>query len=114
LTVNTSGGDIWYVAGYATIQATDKLSFNFRGEYLDDDSSTGEASFVYPGGHSAEELTATIQYNLWANVITRGEFRWDHTAPGPGMFGANSGGTFQGAPFRRNDFLLALNVIYQF
>ena len=25
-----------------------------------------------------EELTATVQYNLWANVISRVEFRWDH------------------------------------
>jgi hypothetical protein len=108
------GIDLWDIAGYATVQATDKLSFNFRGEFLDDgseNSSTG--SGVFPAispGNDVEEFTATVQYNLWANVMTRGEFRWDHAAPGTGDYGASN----TGAAFRKNDFLLALNVIYQF
>jgi Putative beta-barrel porin-2, OmpL-like. bbp2 len=111
------GDNIWDVAGYATIQATDKLSFNFRGEILND-SSTGEPDgfsdddvSLY-NGHYAEELTATVQYNLWANVMTRGEFRWDHADTH--AFGADSSPGFEGDSFRKNDFLLALNVIYQF
>jgi hypothetical protein len=56
-----------------------------------------------------EELTATAQYNLWANVISRLELRWDHAEHNQ-PFGANDAG----APYRGNDFLVALNVIYQF
>jgi hypothetical protein len=57
----------------------------------------------------------TAQYNLWANVMTRAEVRWDHVEhrdgnPGGEYFGANK---FDDAD-KDNDFLLALNLIYQF
>jgi hypothetical protein len=114
-----AGGDVWDLAGYATFQATDKLSFNLRAEYLDD-KDTLNATELAPVGpitsvvlypqNNAEEITATVQYNLWANVITRGEFRWDHVEHGD-TFGANPAA---GTTDRNNDFLLALNVIYQF
>ena len=113
----SSGADIWNIAGYATFQATDKLSLNLRAEYLDNRTTFSGA---IPGGvvytpvdlypdNNAAEITATVQYNLWANVITRGEFRWDHVEHGD-AFGYGTAG----APNRDNDFLLALNVIYQF
>jgi hypothetical protein len=112
-----NGGDIWNIAGYATFQATDKLSFNLRAEYFDDKTSATAAALAFAGvtevalypQNNAQEITATVQYNLWANVITRGEFRWDHVEHG-NQFGANS----TGATDRNNDFLLALNLIYQF
>lgn len=120
---HSTGADLWDAAAYANVQATDKLSFNFRAEYLDNNSSTAEASqSLYPR-NNAEEFTATVQYNLWANVITRGEFRWDHvehSAVGPGAdapegFGAENNAVIGYAgPVRNNDFLLALNIIYQF
>jgi hypothetical protein len=126
------GGRIWDIAAYATIQATDKLSFNGRFEYLNDNSAPGDAVALYstdqfnaagaglgPNRNAAEELTATIQYNLWANVMTRAEFRWDHVEHDD-LLGADTkfptpaGGPAGGASFRDNDFLLALNIIYQF
>jgi hypothetical protein len=48
--------------------------------------------------------TATLDYNLWANVLTRLEFRWDHSYTG-GIF---NDGTDE------NALSLALNVIYKF
>ena len=124
---SANGDNIWVAGGYATYQATDKLSLNIRAEYLSDDSNFGDPVQLYatpfaigPVGlvgprHSnqAEEVTATVQYNLWANVMTRGEFRWDHVAHG-NLFGDSSsvGPTTPG--FRSDDFLLALNIIYQF
>ncbi|HTV41380.1 MAG TPA: outer membrane beta-barrel protein [Candidatus Sulfotelmatobacter sp.] len=110
----TGNDDIWVVGAYAAIQATDKLSFNLRGEYVSDDSNPADVENLYAylpntQANSAEEVTATVQYNLWANVLTRGEFRWDHVEHGE-AFGANS----TGAQFRSNDFLLALNIAYQF
>jgi len=121
--------DIWTIGGYATFQATANLSFNLRGEWGYDSSSATPADpaavpptaaitdpvSLYPGGGAFQEITATIQYNLWANVITRGEFRWDHVTHGD-WFGAGSqtAGVDNGGPDRNDDFLLALNLIYQF
>ncbi len=107
---------VWDIAGYATYQATDKLSVNARAELLKDGTQFDGANVsLYPnlnGGSEqyAEEITVTVQYNLWANVITRGEFRWDHTDEN--NFGVEDNGS--GDPNRKDDFLLALNVIYQF
>ncbi|MGD0086989.1 MAG: outer membrane beta-barrel protein [Verrucomicrobiota bacterium] len=114
ITGNNGNDSVWNIAFYSTIQATDKLSFNLRAEYLSTaDISAGDATTIFGSGvygkNTAEELTATVQYNLWANVISRAEVRWDHTEHFNG-FGANPAG----AAFRNNDFLLALNLIYQF
>ena len=114
VTGNNGNDSVWNIAFYSTIQATDKLSFNLRAEYLSTaDISAGDATTIFGSGvygkNTAEELTATVQYNLWANVISRAEVRWDHTEHFNG-FGANPAG----AAFRNNDFLLALNLIYQF
>jgi hypothetical protein len=107
--IGKGGDDIWVIGAYATAQATDKLSFNFRGEYFSDSSNTGDLVALY-SGNKGEELTATVQYNLWANVLSRAEVRWDHVEHGS-QFGAAS---TTGAPDKNNDFLLALNLIYQF
>jgi len=80
---NDSG---WVVGLYGNYQATDKLSFNLRGEYFDlagdvtPEYFTGTTDTDYFGTDGrGEELTATIQYNLWANVTSRAEFRWVKT-----------------------------------
>jgi hypothetical protein len=94
----------WVLAGYGTYQFNDKLSLNVRGEYQD-----------VPGGDAAqEELTATVQYNLWANVLTRLEVRWDHADHAPGgadVFESHGTG---GGTFMRDAFLLAAQAIYTF
>jgi hypothetical protein len=110
---NSSDDSIWNIAVYSTFQATDKLSLNFRGEFLEnEDAGAVTPGTVYAKG-TAFEFTGTIQYNLWANVISRLEVRWDHVGHS-NVFGANSTGPTTGAAFRNNDFLLALNLIYQF
>jgi len=110
---NSSDDSIWNIAVYSTVQATDKLSFNFRGEFLEnEDAGVLTPGTVYAKG-TAFEFTGTVQYNLWANVISRLEVRWDHVGHS-NVFGANSTGPTTGAAFRNNDFLLALNLIYQF
>jgi Putative beta-barrel porin-2, OmpL-like. bbp2 len=111
---NTQDDSTWVAGLYGNFQATDKLSFNTRAEYLSSDGNgLYDVAGVGPGSHpgnAAEEFTATAQYNLWVNVISRLEFRWDHVEHG-NFFGADS---TTGAAFRANDFLLALNLIYQF
>jgi hypothetical protein len=99
--VNNSG--FQYAGGlYVQFQATEKLGLNLRWEYLN--QSTYLATTGLPG--EATEVTATIQYDLWKNVITRAEFRWDHALDGSGPWGA--------APSLDNAYMLALNIIYKF
>ncbi len=113
-----SGGasdDSTWVAGlYSSFQATDKLSLNMRAEYLQSHGSGLYDNGVAPS-NAAYEFTATAQYNLWANVISRVEFRWDHAEHGK-FFGYQSGtyGGGTGSPAKDEDFMLALNLIYQF
>jgi len=79
---------VWAAAVYASYQATEKLSVHFRGEHLN-----GELP-----GQNLElwALTGTVQYDLWKNVISRLEIRWDHCGEGPGgnnnVFGGHTSG----------------------
>lgn len=75
---NSEDGAIYGV--YATYQATDKLSVALRGEYLDGRWWTvvGGVPGIDQDAGQATEVTATVQYNLWANVVSRVELRWDH------------------------------------
>ena len=100
--VNNSGYQ-WAGAFYLAVQATEKLSFNTRADYLDQSSYL--ATTGLPGSSFA--LTESVQYDLWKNVLTRAEFRWDHACNGTYPWGAPTG------PLQ-NEFMLALNVIYKF
>jgi len=63
-----------YIFGlYNTIKVTDKLSFNTRGEFWDVDAKSGASH----GSDSGISLTETVEYDLWANVVSRLEFRYD-------------------------------------
>jgi hypothetical protein len=110
---NPSDDSVWVAALYANYQINDKASVNLRGEYVRND---GEGSY-YNNDQTvnAEEVTATLQYNLWANVLSRVEFRWDHVEKGK-QFGYSQNGysDYYGYPNKEDDFLLALNLIYQF
>jgi hypothetical protein len=90
---------------YTSFQATEKLSFHARGEYASqtDGLVLGSAGKLIEG-------TATIQYDLWKNVLSRLELRWDHAADGSDAFGGDT----PGAPNRKNAYLVAANLIYKF
>jgi len=100
--------DNTYVYGlYASFQATEKLSLHGRAEYQRGqvgDTTDGEGGFVgQPGDRT--EATLTAQYDLWKNVISRAELRWDHSEDN--AFGVNGGDA-------KNTYLAALNLIYKF
>jgi hypothetical protein len=58
-------------------------------------------------------LTGTVQYDLWDNVLSRLEVRWDHQAGGHGgkAFGGDTSG---GDGSKKNAVVIAANIIYQF
>jgi hypothetical protein len=97
-----SDGSQWAAGAYANYQANDKLSFNGRVEHMAANN----------GGVTADELTATVQYALWENVLSRVELRWDHvehfTAFDNSPYGLSGFGIYD------NAYMLALNLIYQF
>ncbi|MCX6923933.1 MAG: outer membrane beta-barrel protein [Verrucomicrobia bacterium] len=100
------------LAGYISYQATEKLSFHERLEYTEEKFDLKLDGQQPQGEHKAKivAFTSTVQYDLWKNVITRLEFRVDHSATGNNMFG----GSTAGVPDRINAYMLAANVIYKF
>jgi hypothetical protein len=92
---------------YLLWQATEKLTFNTRADYF------RQSEFLVSSGmpSKAFALTETVQYDLWKNVISRLEFRWDHSASGADAYGGSSPGS---APSLKNAYLLAANFIYKF
>ena len=109
-----NGGYAQSVALYASVQATEKLSLHARGEWfkssLGDDVLT--ASPTAPANIPTSEiwsLTGTLQYDLWANVLSRLEVRWDHSSSHDSF-----GGTTSGEPRKQNEIIVAANVIYKF
>jgi hypothetical protein len=119
--------DTYSFAGYASFQATEKLSLHARAEYFKDKPGI-LGTRANPGqgvlfddlayGQKAEvlALTATVQYDLWKNVISRLEFRWDHSLLDNALFGEsiNSSGNYTSAPSRDNACMVAANIIYKF
>jgi Putative beta-barrel porin-2, OmpL-like. bbp2 len=102
----------WAGAVYASYQVNDKLSLNGRYDY-----------WKY-GTQAYDSLTMDVQYNLWANVITRLEARWDHAEHGTafgggdvyyyGYYSSYDNYGYSDSANRENAFMLALQVIYQF
>jgi hypothetical protein len=96
-------GHIWVAGIYGTYQASDKLSFNVRGE------TYGQTAPILDGSKHGEEFTATAQYALWANVLSRVELRWDH-ADDAAVFAANTAN----AGLERNAVFAGAQLIYSF
>jgi Putative beta-barrel porin-2, OmpL-like. bbp2 len=111
-------GHAMAAALYASFQATEKLSLHARAEYAShtgDAVAAGSTGQVFPGRVFA--YTGTVQYDLWKNVLSRLEVRWDHSGDGSYVFGGTGAAlpTFaahQG--LKRNAYLVAANLVYKF
>jgi len=120
----TEDGNAWAnaIALYTSFQATEKLSLHVRGEYashadklLNGTDPDGAGALVGPGQAfpgKVLSITGTVQYDLWKNVLSRLEIRWDHSATGNEAFGGDSGST--NPPNKINNYLVAANVVYKF
>ncbi len=111
------------LALYSSITLTEKLSVHARGEYAwAGDAGTSSGFFgtqptggVTGGNHEIFALTGTLQYDLWKNVLSRLEVRWDHQAGDGQMAGWGGESTYGGsASTKRNSLLVAANLIYNF
>lgn len=103
------------IAGYLSYKVTDKATLNGRVEYANG-SALSYAETVANGVpfgalDKVIAVTGTFQYDLWANVISRLEVRWDHNAGGTGT---TFGGEVPGAATKNNEITIAANIIYKF
>jgi len=101
---------VYVLGGYATYQLTEKLSLNARGEYGSSTRSAvtdPNASFL--PSDKVIEGTLTAQYDLWKNVLSRIELRWDHDAGAHALFG---GGSFNTG--KDNAYAVLGNIVYKF
>ena len=90
------------LAGYVTYAITEKLRANARVDYLNADAGT------FYAGNGTEELlatTLTLDYSLWENVVTRGEFRWDHSLNGDRVYNGLDD---------KDAYTLTANIVYKF
>jgi hypothetical protein len=113
--IGYTGAGTWYAwaaGGYLSYQATEKLSLHGRAEYAAHSKFTGLFAGVPGFPDKVASLTGTVQYDLWKNVLSRVEFRWDHAANGMASFGGTVEGG--GAPTLRNAYTVMANVIYNF
>lgn len=96
------------LAAYVSFQASEKWKLNGRVDFSKGSDGTWYASGV-PGGDHNEigSLTLTADYQLWANVISRAEFRWDRSFGGDEIYGLASNPD-------RDALTLAANIIYKF
>jgi hypothetical protein len=94
--------DGWVAGLYASYQATEKMSLHFRGEYgnLEYDG----IGFTDNGDETMISLTGTLQYNLWNNVVSRVEMRYDNM---------EADGDF-GYDYEETHFGVYANLIYKF
>ena len=104
------GGNPWALAFYANFKATEKLTLNGRFEWAKSYLSTIAGFNNLSSQQSAIAFTGTIQYDLWANVLTRLEFRWDHASTG--IYGGSLNGSE--TPGDQNAIMVALQAVYKF
>jgi hypothetical protein len=103
------------VAVYASYQATEKLSLHARGEYASSDAMTASGTPLL-GARRVFAATGTLQYDLWKNVLSRIEFRWDHAADGSEAYGGTpvAGSTTPVPGTKKNSYILLANISYKF
>jgi hypothetical protein len=123
--VHNTSGETYVLGGYVAWQATEKLAFFGRGEYLRDrgdqkiflksvtDPTDATATILVPSAPDRVlELTGTVQYDLWKNVLSRLEIRWDHSLSGEGVWGETDPDTGFGT--LQNQVMIAANIVYKF
>lgn len=101
LDVHNEDPSVWALAGYASFQATEKLSLHARAEYVKGEDLP---AWTWNGVEKIYAFTGTIQYDLWQNVISRLEIRWDKADED--AFGDKGDD--------KDAVMLAANIIYKF
>jgi hypothetical protein len=98
----TKSNDAYAIAAYATY-GMDKWKLNVRADYTQASNGTWYAT-PHSDRDELGSLTADLEYNLWENVLTRLEARYDRALSGDRPFGTG----------QESALTIALNAIYKF
>jgi hypothetical protein len=103
--IGLASSHAWTAALYASFQATEKLKLNARAEYAEGTLGTW---YVAPlaNDNVLGAITLTADYSLWANVVTRGEIRWDRNLGGDDIY--------HGTDLDSDALTLTANFVYKF
>ncbi len=93
--------------GYLSYQLSQQLKLNFRGEWAKGSANTWGTGIISANQDEFLGLTTTLDIGVWANVLTRIEFRWDQDLSGMQVFGSANDP-------KNNAFILGANVVYKF
>ncbi len=102
LNIRKSTTDVDALAVYLSLKTCEKSTLNARVEYVV--AGQGNA-----GATEAFATTLTFDYKLWANVVSRLEYRWDHD-----LNGANGAATVSGSQGNNNGQSLTAQIAYKF
>jgi len=85
-----------------------KIKLNARAEYAKGSSGTwyGTAFGTPVGNNELAAITLTLDYSLWANVVTRGEIRYDRNVRGDHIY--------HGVDTDVDALTIAANIVYKF
>ncbi len=106
----SSKSDYANAAALYVMYTMDKWTFANRLDYGTGSSGVFDAVATSNQADRLLSETLTVGYSLYKNVVTRGEFRWDHSCSADKPFG----GTTVGDPSDKNAVSVALNIIYLF
>lgn len=111
--LGNSNADSSALALYASFAATEKLTLHGRLDYvrIGGDGLPGATAALGAPYQPTDELlstTVTADYQLWRNVISRAELRWDHD------LGGNVGPAKLRNGTSDDEFTLLANIIYKF
>lgn len=103
-----TGADSSALAAYLSFAATEKLTLHGRVDYL----NAGSVVTPFVAGNDVLTSTLTADYQLWKNVISRLELRWDHDLDNGGGAAGNPDSFRSGN--HTEEYSLLANVIYKF
>lgn len=103
--ISTTANYAWTAAVYTSFAATEKLKLNGRVEYAKGSVGTWYGAFG-ANDNQLGAVTLTADYSLWANVVTRGEIRWDHNMGGDSIY--------NGIDADKDAVTLTANIVYKF
>ncbi len=100
----------WGAALYTQYKVSNLLTLAARGEYLHEDASTNPKFGVAAVENDDFSETLTASFNIWDNLLTRVEYRYDHLTTGASF----DGGSATGIGTFTNQDEISVEAVYSF
>jgi len=97
---------------YAQYKFNKTLTLAARGEYLHEDASANPKFGAVGVSNDDWSETLTASFNIWDNLLTRVEYRYDHITNGSTNPGVNGGPNNVGTYTNQDE--ISLEAVYSF